>query len=49
MTNCSIDDFKEKLDQFLTEVPGLMPLNVDQSNSLLYQIKRRRSKWKDDI
>ena len=55
MKGCSIDDFKEKLDTFLTLVPdepkvrGLMPLNSEQSNSLLHQIKRRRGIWKDDI
>ena len=52
---CSIDEFKEKLDSFLTLVPdkpkvgGMMPLNSEQSNSLLYQTKRMRGVWKDDI
>ena len=55
LKGCSIEVFKEKLDSFLTLVPdepkvgGLMPLNSEQSNSLLDQIKRRRGIWKDDL
>ena len=49
LTGCSVDDFKEKLDLFLMGIPDepkmgdLMPLNAEQSNSLLFQVKRRRS------
>ena len=41
------EDFKEKLDKYLTEVPdepkigGLTPINFQQSNSLLFQVVRR--------
>ena len=44
---CSVLEFKEKLDELLGRVPdepkisGLMPLNFQQSNSLLYQLPRR--------
>ena len=47
MRNCPQDEFKEKLDEFLNQVPdepkigGLMPLNFHQSNSLLHQVERR--------
>ena len=50
VTNCTLEDFKEQLDEFLTCVPdepkigGLMPLNFQQSNSLLFQVARRREK-----
>ena len=55
----SQDDFKEILDQFLTKVPdepkteGLTPGAIDQqngkqTNTLIYQIERRRTPWKDD-
>ena len=46
-TNCTLEDFKEQLDEYLTCVPdepkigGLMPLNFQQSNSLVYQVARR--------
>ena len=45
--NCTLEDFKEKLDEYLTGVPdepkigGLMPLNFEQSNSLIFQVARR--------
>ena len=52
MKNCSPDEFKEKLDNYLTEVPdepkvsGLMPPNFQQSNRLLYQgAKRGEKSW----
>ena len=50
MKNCQTDEFKEKLDSYLTGVPdepkvsGLMPLNFQQSNSLLYRVTRRRER-----
>ena len=46
-THCTLEDFKEQLDEYLTCVPdepkigGLMPLNFQQSNSLVYQVARR--------
>ena len=50
--NCSIEDFKMKLDLFLTKVPdepksdGLTPgasnqISGKQTNSLIYQVTRR--------
>ena len=53
------DEFKERLDQFLTKVPdepkaeGLIPgatdvLNGKQTNTLIYQVTRRTEAWKDD-
>ena len=50
--NCSIEDFKEKLDAFLTRVPdepkagGLTPgasnqISGKQTNSLIYQVARK--------
>ena len=53
------DEFKQKLDQFLTKVPdepkadGLIPgatdvLNGKQTNTLIYQVTRRTEAWKDD-
>ena len=47
MKNCQLEEFKEKLDEFLNQVPdepkigGLMPMNFQQSNSLLHQVERR--------
>ena len=47
ITKCEIEEFKEKLDEYLTSVPdepkigGLMPQNFQQSNSLIYQLARR--------
>ena len=52
-------DFKQILDQFLTKVPdepkadGLIPGAVDgltgkQTNTLIYQVARRKVPWKDD-
>ena len=44
---CSVVEFKEKLDVLLGKVPdepkisGLMPMNFQQSNSLLHQLPRR--------
>ena len=48
MTKCGIDDFKEKLDQFLCKIPdqpkiqGLVPAaltpDCKSSNSLLFQV-----------
>ena len=46
--NCPIEIFKEKLDELLGRVPdepkigGLMPMNFEQSNSLIHQLSRRR-------
>ena len=53
------DEFKRKLDQFLTKVPdepkadGLIPGAIDvlsgrQTNTLIHQVTRRTSIWKDD-
>ena len=53
------DEFKERLDQFLTKVPdepkaeGLIPgatdvLNEKQTNTLIYQVTRRKEAWTDD-
>ena len=53
------DEFKEILDQFLTKVPdepkaeGLIPgatdvLNGKQTNTLIYQVTRRKEIWTDD-
>ena len=53
------EDFKQILDQFLSKVPdepkanGLIPgaidgLNGKQTNTLIYQVARRRVPWKDD-
>ena len=52
-------DFKETLDRFLSKVPdepkadGLIPGAVDelsgkQTNTLIYQVARRKVPWKDD-
>ena len=52
-------DFKETLDHFLSKVPdepkadGLIPGAVDglsgkQTNTLIYQVARRKVPWKDD-
>ena len=47
VTKCAQDEFKKKLDEYLTRVPdepkigGLMPQNFQQSNSLLHQVSRR--------
>ena len=52
-------DFKQTLDQFLSKVPdepkadGLIPGAVDglsgkQTNTLIYQVARRKVPWKDD-
>ena len=43
LTGCSVENFKEKLDLFLKRIPDepKMPLNAEQSNSLLFQVKRR--------
>ena len=52
-------DFKQTLDQFLSKVPdepktdGLIPgavdgLNGKQTNTLIYQVARRKVPWKDD-
>ena len=47
ITNYPVEDFKEKLDEYLTGVPdepkigGLMPLSFEQSNSLIFQVARR--------
>ena len=57
--NCGLDQFKELLDCFLTKVPdepkadGLIPGAVDelsgkQTNTLIYQVARRKVPWKDD-
>ena len=46
ITGCGAEDFKLKLDAFLSKVPdepkigGLMPLNAIQSNSILHQVER---------
>ena len=46
--NCSVEEFKEKLDELLGKVPdepkigGIMPMNFQQANSLLHQLQRRR-------
>ena len=46
ITGCGAEDFKLKLDAFLSKVPdepkigGLMPLNAMQSNSILHQVER---------
>jgi len=43
---CGPDEFKENIDKYLSQVPdetkikGLMPLNFQQSNSLLHQVAR---------
>ena len=53
------DEFKEILDQFLTKVPdepkaeGLIPGATDvwngkQTNTLIYQVTRRKEIWTDD-
>ena len=53
------DDFKQILDKFLSKVPdepkadGLIPgavdaLNGRQTNTLIYQVARRKVPWKDD-
>ena len=53
------DDFKQILDKFLSKVPdepkadGLIPgavdaLNGRQTNTLIYQVARRKLTWKDD-
>ena len=45
--NCSVLEFKEKLDELIGRVPdepkisGLMPMKFQQSNSLLHQLPRR--------
>jgi hypothetical protein len=50
MKNCQTDEFTENLDSYLTGVPdepkvsGLMPLNFQQTNSLLYQVTRMRER-----
>ena len=50
VTNCTLDEFKEQLDEFLTSVPDepkiwrLMPHNFQQSNSILFQVARRSEK-----
>ena len=47
LKDCGLEDFKVKLDIYLTKVPdepkigGLMPLNFQRSNSLLHQVARR--------
>ena len=52
-------DFKQTLDQFLSKVPdepkadGLIPgavdaLNGRRTNTLIYQVARRKLTWKDD-
>ena len=56
MSNCGLEDFKLKLDQFLTKVPdepkgeGLIPGATNpftgrQTNSLIHQVTRRVSSW----
>ena len=53
------DDFKQILDQFLSKIPdepkteGLIPGAVDQisgkqTNTLIYQVTRRKETWADD-
>ena len=53
------DEFKQILDKFLSKVPdepkadGLIPgaidaLNGRQTNTLIYQVARRKVTWKDD-
>ena len=53
------DEFKQILDHFLNKVPdepkadGLIPGAVDelsgkQTNTLIYQVARRKVPWKDD-
>ena len=45
-TQCSMDEFKMDLDVFLSSVPdepkisGQVPLNAENSNSLLHQMSR---------
>ena len=45
---CSVEEFKEKLDELMGRVPdepkigGLMPMNFHQSNSLIHQLPKRR-------
>ena len=45
---CSVEEFKEKLDELLGRVPdepkigGLMPMNFQQSNSIIHQLPKRR-------
>ena len=45
-----VEEFKEKLDLFLSTVPdepkigGAMPLNCEKSNSVIHQVKR--GEWK---
>ena len=46
ITSCGAEDFKLKLDAFLSKLPdepkigGLISLNAMQSNSILYQVER---------
>ena len=52
MTGCSIDQFKEKLDMFLCQVPdvprvGSYSCGPGFSNSLLSQVANRRGRWTD--
>ena len=47
VSDCTLEEFKEQLDDYLSGVPdepkigGLMPLNYEQSNSLIFQVARR--------
>ena len=46
ITSCGVDEFKLKLDEYLSTIPdepkigGLMPRNSMQSNSILHQVER---------
>ena len=50
MKRIGFEEFKEKLDLFLSTVPdepkigGAMPLNCEKSNSVIHQVER--GEWK---
>ena len=60
MSNCGLEDFRLKLDQFLTKVPdepkgeGLIPGATNpftgrQTNSPIHQVTRRVSSWNGHV